>query len=167
MVEAFHATGDAAQTIETLAALAGVDGLAERTRFQEIQFLEVGGAAEATHWEAGGRGGAAKAANFLGQARFDEMTGFGALDQAQDSHFDEAADRFAHGSVREVEIASHLENGKAHGAVAFEAAVADQMKINGAVHDREVQVRRENIVQLLPEEFGVWFGVLVLHSFVL
>lgn len=74
------------------------------------------------------------------------MTGFGALDEAEDALFDEAADGFAHRSVREIEIAGHLENGKAYGADPFQAAVPHQMKINGAVHDREVQMRRENII---------------------
>lgn len=80
VVEALHADGDAAQAIETLAAFSGVDGLAEGAGLHEVQFLEVGRAAHAAQGKAGGHCGAAKAANFLGQARLDEMAGFGALD---------------------------------------------------------------------------------------
>jgi hypothetical protein len=167
VVQALHADGDAAQAIKAFAAFTGVDGLAEGAGLHEIQFLEVGGAAHAAQGKAGGHGGAAKAANFLGQTRFDEMTGLGALDEAEDALFDEAADRLAHRSMGKVEIAGYLENRKAHGAVAFEAAVPHQMKINSAVHDREVEMRRENIIELLPEKFRVWFCVLVLHGFVL
>ncbi len=160
MIEALHANRDAAQAIEAFAALTVVDGLAEGASLQEVQFLEVGRAAQATQRKAGRDGAGAEAANLLGQTRFDEMTGFGALDEAEDTLFDKAAHGVAHWSVREVEIAGHLENGKAHGAVPFQTAVPHQMKIDSAVNDREVKMRSENVVQLLPKEFGVWFCVL-------
>lgn len=165
VVEALHADGDAAKAIEALAAFTVVDGLTERARLHEVQFFEIGRAAHGAQGKAGRHGAAAETANFSGQARLNEMTLLGALDQAQDSMFDEAAHGLAHRSVGEIKIASYLENGKADGAVPFETAVAHQMKIDGAVHDGEVQMRRENIVELLPEKFRVWFGVLVLHDF--
>ena len=80
VVEALHAGGDATKAIETFAAFAGVDGLAERASFHKIQLFEVGRTAEAPDWKMSRLGGAAKAANVPGQTRFDEMPGFGALD---------------------------------------------------------------------------------------
>lgn len=160
VVEALHPDGDPAKAIKAEAALARVDGLAERASFHEIYFFEVGRATEAAQRHAGDNTAGANGANFLRQTRLDEVAGFGALNQAQDALLDEAAHRLAHRSVREVEIAGHRENRESHAALPIEAAVPDQMRIDGAVDDREVQARGENIFQLLPDLFSVYFFVL-------
>lgn len=40
---------------------------------------------------------------------------------------------------------------------AFQAAVPQEMGIDGAVKDREAQLRRELVFQLFPDKFGVRF----------
>src|SRR6267142_230983 len=102
VVQALDRRGGPAQTVEALAALARVDGLSQRLAVQKVRFLEI-------HRRAGARafflgGGPAfdtiqpHGANLAGQPHLDHVPQFAALDHAQGTVRDEAADRLTHGS---------------------------------------------------------------------
>src|SRR5258708_40164286 len=87
VVQALHCLRSAAQTVEALAALAGVDGLSQPLILQKVRLLDV-------NWCAGARAVFAGAdpafdsiqphgANLVGQPHLHHMSGFAALDQAQ------------------------------------------------------------------------------------
>jgi len=151
MIETLLRRGKPAQTVEAEAAFAGVDGLAKGASLQEVGILGkesgscgvrcTGAAVDADGVAAGpGLGGnrAGQAgANLVRQADLDEMTDFGAFDQAQDAEGDETAHGFAGRSTGGADSASEPLNGEAEPELAFEAAVAQEMRIDGAVEGGE------------------------------
>lgn len=182
MVQALLRRGKGTQTIKTEATLAGVDGLAKRASLQEVGILEIasgslgarhaGGAVDA-NWgarrpevggpRAAGTGGLPwqTGANFAGQADLDEMTGFGAVDEAQSAESHESADGFAGRSPGDANGTGEPLNGEAETRLSFEAAVAQKMRIDGAIEHGKAQVRDENVFHLFPELGGV--GNFVFH----
>jgi hypothetical protein len=126
-----------------------MDCQAQRLRFQEVRLLEVDGARDAS--------GMVSRANLLGQPHFDHVTGFAALDQAQSTVSNEAADGFARGGIREARSSGEPGNGKAQPAAAFEATVPKKVGINGAVYDRQAQTWHQKVFQVFPDLFGVGF----------
>ena len=161
VVQALHHRGGAAHTVEAVAALAGVDGLSQRLGLEKVCLLEI-------HRRGGARplflgGGPAfdgfqpYAANLIGQADFHDMPGFTALDHTQSAVGGETAHRLARRSRGYPDTACHPQNRKAVAEIAFEAAVTEEMGIDGAVDDREAQLRRELVFQLFPDKFGVRF----------
>lgn len=183
MIETLLRRGKPAQAVKTQAALAGVDGLAKRTSLQEVGILErqsaslgvrrAGGAANA-HGAASGpglgrnRASGTGGANLVGQANLDEMTGLSAFDQAQSAEGQEAADGFAGRSTGNADSAGEPLNGEAEPQLSFETAVAQEMGKDGAVEDREAQLRDENIFDLLPDfgRIGGGVGCFVCHVFI-
>ena len=151
MVETPHAGGEPAETVKAEAALAGVDGLAERPGSQEIGFLEVDGA--------GQPGGVAGGANLLGQAHLNQVAGFAAFDQAQSALGHEAADGLARGSAGEASTTGEPGNGEPEPEPPFETTMPQEMRIDSAVDDGETQPRDEEVLELFPDVFGVGFFV--------
>jgi len=162
VVEALDARVGAAQTIETMAAFAEVDGLAQGAGLEEVEVFQVGGlrgaggAADGDGGRHGGQAGA-KAANLIGQAHANDVAGFAATDEAEGTEDDEAADRFTHGAGADTDAAGEPGHGEAELELAFEAAVADEMRIDGAVGDGQAQPREEKVLELYPKMLEIQF----------
>ena len=177
VVEALGGRVRAAQAVKTVAAFAEMDGLAQGASFEEVQFFEVEGRERIGERIQIGREGSGcgivrgdfagtRGGDFVGQAHFEDVASFAALDEAEraedgEAADGEAADGFAHGAGAD---AAESASDPGHGAVelkpAFEARVAEEIEIDGAVHDGEAQARVENVSELdaemLEVEF-VWF----------
>ena len=125
-----------------------MDGAAQSGSFQEVEFVEVEGpgAAEGTAGEVA----RARGANFIGEAHLDEMAGFAAFHQAQDAVRDEATHSPAGGIVAETRTASEPEHGELQTSLSFEAAVTEEMRVDGAVGSRELETRNEEVLELFP-----------------
>ncbi len=162
VVEALDARVGAAQTIKTVAAFAEVDGLAQGAGLEEVEVFQVGGlrgaggAADGDGARHGGQAGA-KAANLIGQADANDVAGFAATDEAERTEDDEAADRFTHGAGADANAAGQPGHGEAELELAFETAVADEMRIDGAVGDGQAQPREEKVLELYPKMFDIQF----------
>ncbi len=156
VVEALDARVGAAQTIKTMAAFAEVDGLAQGAGLEEVEVFQVGGLRLAGG-AADGDGAGANAANLIGQAHADDVAGFAATDEAERTEDDEAADRFTHGAGADANAAGEPGHGEAELELAFETAVADEMRIDGAVGDGQAQAREEKVLELLPKMFDIHF----------
>src|SRR3989442_10447403 len=162
VVEALDARVGAAQTIKTVAAFAEVDGLAQGAGLEEVEVFEVGGlrgasgAADGDGAHHGGQAGA-KAANLIGQADVNDVAGFAATDEAEGTEDDEAADRFTHRAGADANAAGEPGHGEAELELAFETAVADEMRIDGAVGDGQTQAREEKGLELFPKMFAIPF----------
>jgi hypothetical protein len=157
VVEAAHAGGEPAQTIEAKATVARMNGGAPRFRSQEIRLLDVDAALLRGHAGDGnfiGRGGA----NLPGQPDLDDVAGFRALDQAQSPLGHQAPHRQAHGPGRQASAAGKPGNGKAEAELAFEPAMPQEMRIDNAFVDRKAQARHKDIFDLLPDEESVSFA---------
>jgi hypothetical protein len=87
------------------------------------------------------------------------MTGLGAFDQAQSAEGQKAADGFAGRSTGDADGTGEPLNGEAEPQLSFQATVAQEMGIDGAVEHREAQSRGENIFHLLPDLGCVGGGV--------
>ena len=81
--------------------------------------------------------------NLTRKAHLDQVTRFAALQQAQDTVGDEAADSPADGVVGETRAPSEPEDGELQLQVSFQAAVAKEMRVDDAVGSRELQTRDE------------------------
>ncbi len=168
VVEALDARVGAAQTIKTMAAFAEVDGLAQGASLEEVQRFQVDrrvqaggggrvcGAAYGDCARHGGQAGA-KAANLIRQADVDDVAGFAATDEAERTEDDEAADRFTHGAGADADAAGEPGHGEAELELAFETAVADEMRIDGAVGDGQAQPREEKVLELYPKMLEIQF----------
>jgi hypothetical protein len=82
-----------------------------------------------------------------------------AFDQAQDAETEGASQGATGGHWTEADTAGEAGNGKAEAGAAFEAAVAQEVRIDGALDDGEAQTGDEKIFELFPEVFGVGFFV--------
>ncbi len=162
VVEALDARVDAAQTIETMAAFAKVDGLAQGPGLEEVEVFQAGGlrlaggAADGDGIRHGGQAGA-KAANLIGQEYANDVAGFAATDEAERTEDDEAADGFTHGAGADADAAGKPGHGEAELKPAFETAVAEKMRIDGAVGDGQAQPREEEVLELYPKTFDIQF----------
>jgi hypothetical protein len=162
VVEALDTRVGAAQTIKTMAAFAKVDGLAQGAGLEEVEFFQAGQlrlAGEAADRDGARHGGQAgtKAANFIGQEHVNNVAGFTATDEAERTEDDEAADGFTHGAGADADAAGKPGHGEAELELAFETAVADAMRIDGAVGDGQAQPREEEVLKLYPKLFDVQF----------
>jgi hypothetical protein len=108
-----------------------------------------GGAADSDGARLGGQAGA-KAANLIRQEHVNDVASFAATDEAERTEDDEAADGFTHGAGADADAAGKPGHGEVELVPAFEAAVADEMRIDGAVGDGEVEEREEEVLALYP-----------------
>jgi hypothetical protein len=168
VVQALDARVGATKAIKTMTAFAEVDGLAQGASLEEVELLEVDGrvggpvrAGGIVHGEeAGTRGG-----NLIGKAHVDDVAAFAAMDETQGAENDEAANRFAHGAGANANSASEPRHGEAELELAFEATVADEVKIDSAVGDGHAQPREKNVRELFPQTGGV--GLFGFHGRIL
>jgi hypothetical protein len=168
VVEALVARVGALETVKTAAAFAEVDGLAQGAGPEEVQLFEVDGrervgkrvcvggkmrAGGVAHGDgAGMRGG-----NFIGQAHFEDVAGFAALDETERAENGEAAHGFAHGAGADTEATSDPRHGAVELEPAFDAGVAEEIEIDGAIDDGQAETRVEKVRELYPEKFEVQF----------
>jgi hypothetical protein len=160
VIEALHARVGAHQAIETVSAFAEVDGLAQGAGLEEVQLFQVdrrvqAGGGGRVHGAAHGDCAGANGANLIWEAHLDDMAGFAAVDQAQDAQNHEAAHRFADRAGAEAYSASEPRHGAVELEFAFEAGVAEEMGIDGAVHDVQAQARYQMVLELYPNAFEV------------
>ena len=85
------------------------------------------------------------------------MAGFAATDEAERTEDDEAADGFTHGAGADADAAGEPGHGEMELEAAFETAMADEMRIDGAVGDGEMEAREEEVLALYPEVFEIQF----------
>jgi hypothetical protein len=170
VVEALDARVGAAQTIKTMAAFAEMDGLAQGAGLEEVQHFQVdrrvqagggGRVCAAAYGDCARHGGQAgeKAANLVGQAHANDVAGFAATDEAERTEDDEAADRFTHRAGADADAAGEPGHGEAELVLAFETAVAEEMRIDGAVGDGQAQAREEKVLELHPKMLDIQFFV--------
>ncbi|HTT33612.1 MAG TPA: hypothetical protein VMH48_08420 [Methylomirabilota bacterium] len=163
VVQATGAGGGSPAAIEAAPAFAGVNGQAKGTGSPEVQLLKIGAAGRrsAVGWGLFGVHGA----DLVRQANVDHMTDVAALDQAQSSDVHQAADSQAHAPACNAHILSEPDNRKAQTELAFQEAVAEEMRIDSAVEDREFETRGSKVFQLFPHFDTVEF--LGVHCLVL
>jgi hypothetical protein len=180
VVEALDARVNALETVKTVAAFAEVDGLAEGAGLEEVQPFQVDrrvrvgrGARvgkreepagrrryEMRGWAGGvawGDGAGICGANFIGQAHFEDVAGFAALDEAERAEGGETAHGFAHGAGADAESAGDPGHGAVELEPAFKASVAEEIEIDGAVDEGQAETRVEKVRELYPEKFEVQF----------
>jgi hypothetical protein len=85
------------------------------------------------------------------------VAGFAATDEAEHTEDDEAADGFTDGAGADADTAGEPGHGEVELEPAFETAVADEMRIDGAVGDGEMEAREETVLALYPEFFEIQF----------
>jgi len=164
VIQAVRAVGDPAEAIKADATLARVDELAQGARAHEIHVLEDGGEGQLDAI-AGSDPVGAQGADFAWQAHFHDVADVAAFDQTQSSFMNQTANREPHALARNSQIVGQPWNRKAKAHLALKAAVAQQMRINGAVEDREIEARREKVLEIFPHLYTIdFFGF---YSFVL
>ena len=162
MVEAAGFQSETAHTVETEAAFSLVNGFAKSGSLQEVCAFE--GVSENLGARASGglgvgRCGGSGSENLRGQAHFHGVAHLAALDETQRAAIEKAADGEPRGGGRETRTASEPSDGEADGGLAFEATVAQEMGVDGAVDDGKGEARDEEVFELLPDQDGVEFGV--------
>ncbi len=127
--------------------------MAQRLALQEIRFLEVDGTGRPQpHWSAG-------SANLLGQAHLEQVAGLPPFHNTQSALRHEAAHGTARSRAAEASSVGDPGNRKAEAEPPFQAAVPQEMRIDGAVDHGKAQARHEIVFQVFPELFGVRFFV--------
>jgi hypothetical protein len=160
VIEAANQRRKPTQAIETTSAFSHMDGVAQSLGLQEV-LLEVEarrkapGVAAVDLPVAGGT-------NFVGQEHLDDMASFAAFDQAQSAVGDQTAHGPTGGVGGEASTAGEPGNGEAEPGPAFETAVAEEMRIDGAVRDGQAQPGNEKVFEVFPDLCGVEF--LVFHG---
>jgi hypothetical protein len=149
VVEAVNAGGEATEAVKAVTTLACMDCQAQCLCFQEVRFLEVDGARDAS--------GMASRANLLGQPNFDHVTGLAALDQAQNVLLDKPPHRVTHGAAAQAKMSRQPQNRKPQLRLPFQVAVPKKVGINGAVYDGQAQTWHQKVFQVFPDLFGVGF----------
>jgi hypothetical protein len=150
----------AAKAVKAGAAIAIVNGLAERPGAHEIGGLEFGGGAAFDGGQGGGRTiGFTNRTDVFGQAHFDEMAGFASFQQAQSAQLIEAAYGLAHRAIGETQSVGHGHHREVQTTLADEKRMAQEIGVDGAVPNGEAETRHKNIFKLDPEELGAEFSV--------
>ncbi len=168
VIEALGARVGAAQTIETMPAFAEVDGLTQGAGPEEVELFNVNrgvnrrvdrgvdGAGRMRGF-AEGKSARTRGGNLIGEAHLDNVPGFAAMDDAERAYDDQAAHRLAHRAGADANAASQPRHGAVELELAFQAGVAEEMRIDGAVGDGEAEPRVEKVLELFPNEGGVQF----------
>jgi hypothetical protein len=163
MIQALHSRVEVAQTVEAYAALAGMDGLAERGRAVEIELVDVDRtlgrtsdqAVSGAKWETAAGEARKGGANLLREQHLDEVTGFAALDQAQSAAVEEAMDGGTSGAIRDANAAGEPSDGEMEAALAFEMAMAEEEGVDGTVENVQSQIRDDEVVEMFPHHCAV------------
>jgi len=155
VIEALHGGVEAAQTVEAKAAVAGVDGLAERRDAEEIEIVDIAGGGEPTVIAALRK----REANLVGKEHLDDVTGFVSLDQAESTAVEETAEGGTSGADRYANASGEPGHGEQEPAFPFQAGVTEKEGVDGAVEDIQSEIGDNEIVELFPDPCGVGFVV--------
>src|SRR6266851_4203361 len=82
-----------------------------------------------------------------------------AFDQAQHAPRNQATHRLASGLLTETNMAGQPGHRKAETELAFEAAMAEKMRVDGAVDHGKVQAGRQPVFHLFPHLYNIEFFV--------
>ena len=164
MVKAADVGRSAAKAVKAGAAIAIVNGLAERPGACEIGGLEFGGGAIFVSRCGGGQGGGraivfSNRTDVFGKAHFDEMAGFASFQQAQSAQLIEAAHGLAHRAIGETQIVGHGHHGEVQTTLADDKRMTQEIGVDRAVPNGKAETRHKDIFKLDPEELGVEFFV--------
>ncbi|HKW61877.1 MAG TPA: hypothetical protein VJN89_04970 [Candidatus Acidoferrum sp.] len=162
VIEGPPSSADPAQTVKAGAEFASVDGLAQGRSFEEIDLLEAGAARE-TREAAVPRLAQTDGANLFGQTHMDDVARFAAFQQLHRAFGNEAAQGLAHTIMAKAKIAGQPVHGKTKAGLPFQAGVPEKVGIDGALHFTETQARGQEVLELLPDKFGV--GLFGFHWF--
>ncbi len=173
VIEALGARVGAPQTIKTASAFAEVNGLTQGAGLEEVELFKVNrgvnrrvdrgvDGAGRLRGVADGESAGTSGGNLIGEAHFDNVPSFAAMDDAERAYDDQAAHRFAHRAGADANAASQPRHGAVELELAFQAGVAEEMRIDGAVGDGEAEARVEKVLELFPNEFDV--QVFVFHA---
>ena len=174
VVEALGVRVGAAQAVKALSAFAEVDGVAQGAGLEEVEFFEVNGrelVGKSARVERSGEAGGGKRVHgivhsgrvgisredFFGEAHFENVAGFAALDDAERAKGHETAHGFTDRASADTDAPSEPGHGAVELELAFEARVAEEIEIDGALGDGEAQARVEKVSELHPEKFEVQF----------
>ncbi len=161
MVEDPPTSDEAPQAIKAQAALARMNGLAPAAHLQKIHLLEV--AAAGPPCEAGGRSVLVwRGVYLVRQKDFYQVASLGAVNQAQRALGSKTAYSVASGLVREAHAAGELHDRKTELALAFEAAMPQEVGVDRSLGKIEAQAGHENVFELFPDESSV--GSFVFHG---
>jgi len=134
-----------------------MDRLAQRLPLEKIHRLRPGSARP--------RDRAASGANFLREPHFHDVPRFASFDQAQSAMGDETPHRLSRWPAGQTDMASQPKNGKPEPELPFQAAVPQQMRIDGTLREGQAQPRDEMVFQVFPDLFSV--GLFVFHVAIL
>jgi len=108
--------------------------------------------------------GGAYGANLRGEPQAHHVVGLGvAFDQVQNAARNQAAHGVACGLAGDANAMGQPRNRELELQLAFEAAVAKKMRVDGAVGQRKAELRREQVFHLFPHLYRIDF--FVVHSF--
>jgi len=85
----------------------------------------------------------------------DYVARLAAFQQLQYAFANEAAQGFAHRIHTKAKIAGEPANGKTKAGLPFQAGMPEKVGIDGALRGGETQARRQEVLELDPDEFGV------------
>jgi len=156
MVDTATRRRNSAQAIKATAAFASMDGSAQRLIFHEIHFAGVNRARQAQLVASSARV-ESRGVNLVGEKHLDDVAGFAAFDEAQSTSGDEAAHSGARRAIAKASAAGEPGHGETESELAFQASVAQEMRVDGAVGAGEAQPRDEQVFDLFVNEFGVGF----------
>jgi hypothetical protein len=157
VIEAANQRRKPTQAIETASAFSHMDGVAQSPGLEEVR-LEVDAASEEPGIAVAGAP-VAGGTNFVGQAHVNNMAGFAAFDQAQSAVGDQTAQGPTGRVGAEASTAGEPGNGEAEAELAFETAVAEEIRIDGAVREGQAQPGNEKVFEVFPDLCGVGFFV--------
>jgi len=157
VIEAANQGRKPTQAIEAATAFSHMDGVAQSPVLEEVH-LEVDAARKGPGAAAADPPGA-DGTNFVGQPHFDHVTGFAAFDQAQNAMGDKTAQGPTGGVGAEASTKGEPKNRKSQPPLPFQAAVPQEVRIDGAVRDGQAQPGNEMVFELFPDLCGVGFFV--------
>jgi hypothetical protein len=94
------------------------------------------------------------------------VAGLSAVEQAQSALGSKAAHGLAGGAIREVNGAGETRNRETELALASETAMAEEAGVDDALGKIEAEAGHEFLIDLLPEESGIGFSLVVFHGWV-
>ena len=103
-------------------------------------------------------------ADLVRQEHLNDVSGFAALNQAQDTARNEATYGPTGGVSAEASTPGEPENRESQLPLPFQAAVPEEMRIDDAVRDGQAQPGNEMVLELFPDLCGA--GFFIFHGLV-